>query len=124
MGLFFFYLLAFGPDHCRSRVSGDGDVQTQFVASHHHDGGLCGAAHAVQVDLGRVFEGQTTALMRWPELCLHLVRALLEAGARLWYLGAARNQSSPLAKQIKTKSHQELRESVSLSKLFFYYPRN
>lgn len=65
---FFFYLPAFGPDHRWSRVSGDGDVQTQLVASHHHDGGLGGAAHAVQVDLRRVFERQTTALTRWPEL--------------------------------------------------------
>lgn len=58
-----FHLLAFGPDHSRSRVSGDGDIQAQFVASHHHNGGLCGATHAVQVDLRGVLESQMSVLM-------------------------------------------------------------
>lgn len=54
--LFFNYLLFFGPDDCGSRISSDRDVQTQFVSRHHHNGGLGGATHAVQVDLWRILE--------------------------------------------------------------------
>lgn len=56
--LFFSHLISSHPAHGGRRLARDLYVKTKFVPGHHGDDVLAASAAGVQVDFGRIFQGE------------------------------------------------------------------